>query len=87
MVFMKKGGFIGSVDWKKFVNQSSLTDTESVENNFFHFEKQVEDTFHERQKKLIEKGVSFHALDITGLEWIEIDTKEDFDLARNMQKL
>ena len=59
-VFMKKGGFIGSVDWKKFVekfaNQSSLTDTESDENNFFHFEKQVEDTFHERQKKLIEKG-------------------------------
>ena len=53
-VFMKKGGFIGSVDWKKFVNQSSLA--ESVENNFFHFEKQVEETFHERQKKLIEKG-------------------------------
>jgi len=31
---------------------------------------------------LIEKGVSFHALDITGSKWVEIDTKEDFDLAK-----
>ena len=37
-------------------------------------------------ERLIEKGESFYALDITGLEWVEIDTKEDFDLAKNMQK-
>ncbi len=29
-------------------------------------------------EKLIEKDTSFHALDITGLDWTEIDTKEDF---------
>ena len=35
-------------------------------------------------ERLIEKGASFHALDITGLEWVEIDTKEDFDLAKKI---
>ena len=37
-------------------------------------------------ERLIEKGASFHALDITGLVWVEIDTKEDFELAKNIQK-
>jgi len=37
-------------------------------------------------ERLIGKGESFHALDITGLDWVEIDTKEDFDFAKNMQK-
>ena len=37
-------------------------------------------------ERLIEKGESFHALDITGLAWVEIDTKEDFVLAKNIQK-
>ena len=31
-------------------------------------------------ERLIEKNVSFHALDISGLKWVEIDTHEDFDL-------
>lgn len=29
-------------------------------------------------ERLIEKGVPFHALDISGLRWTEIDTHEDF---------
>jgi len=29
-------------------------------------------------ERLIEKDVPFHALDISGLKWTEIDTKEDF---------
>ncbi len=33
-------------------------------------------------ERLVKKGVSFHALDITGLQWIEIDTKKDFTLAK-----
>ncbi|MDP2162553.1 MAG: phosphocholine cytidylyltransferase family protein [Flavobacterium sp.] len=37
-------------------------------------------------ERRIEKGESFHALDITGLDWVEIDTKEDFELAKNIQK-
>ncbi len=32
-------------------------------------------------ERIIEKGVPFHALDISGLEWTEIDTKEDFRTA------
>ena len=32
-------------------------------------------------ERLIEKGVAFHAVDITGLKWTEIDTREDFDTA------
>ncbi len=29
-------------------------------------------------ERLIEKNVPFHALDISGLKWTEIDTKDDF---------
>ena len=29
-------------------------------------------------ERLIEKGVPFYALDISGLKWTEIDTREDF---------
>jgi choline kinase len=32
-------------------------------------------------ERLIEKDMPFHALDISGLKWIEIDTKEDFLMA------
>ena len=32
-------------------------------------------------EQLMEKDVPFHALDITGLEWTEIDTIQDFDAA------
>jgi len=35
-------------------------------------------------EKLIKKGEFFYALDITELEWVEIDTKEDFDLAKRI---
>ena len=31
-------------------------------------------------ERLIEKNVPFHALDISGLKWVEIDTHEDFNL-------
>jgi len=35
-------------------------------------------------ERLIEKNVSFYALDISGLKWVEIDTPEDFDFGRKM---
>ena len=31
-------------------------------------------------ERLIEKNVPFYALDIPGLKWFEINTREDFDL-------
>lgn len=34
--------------------------------------------------RLVEKGVHFHALDITGMNWTEIDTAEDFATANEM---
>jgi len=37
-------------------------------------------------ERLIEKNVPFYALDISGLKWTEIDTKEDFITAENMFK-
>ena len=36
--------------------------------------------------RLIKKNVPFYALDISGLKWTEIDTKEDFIAAENMFK-
>ncbi|MFT7652074.1 MAG: choline kinase [Candidatus Azotimanducaceae bacterium] len=35
-------------------------------------------------ERLIEKDVPFYALDISGLKWIEIDTKEDFVTAKEI---
>jgi len=35
-------------------------------------------------ERLIAKGVAFHAVDITGLEWTEIDTRQDFDVAEKI---
>ncbi len=35
-------------------------------------------------ERLIEKNVPFYALDISGLKWTEIDTKEDFITAENI---
>jgi len=35
-------------------------------------------------ERLIEKNVPFHALDISGLKWTEIDTKEDFIMAEKI---
>lgn len=35
-------------------------------------------------ERLMEKDVPFHALDITGLKWSEIDTKQDFDAAEKI---
>lgn len=34
--------------------------------------------------RLVEKGIPFHALDITGMKWTEIDTAEDFASANAM---
>lgn len=35
-------------------------------------------------ERLIDKGVPFYALDISGLKWTEIDTKEDFGVAEKL---
>ncbi len=35
-------------------------------------------------ERLIEKKVPFHALDISGLKWVEIDTKKDFSEAKKI---
>ena len=37
-------------------------------------------------ERLIEKNIPFYALDISGLKWTEIDTKEDFITAENLFK-
>jgi choline kinase len=34
-------------------------------------------------ERLMKKGVPFYAIDITGLKWTEIDTKQDFQIAEN----
>ena len=49
--------------------------------------KNYQEYYEAAYERLIEKGVFFHALDITGFKWVEIDTKRDFDLANDMQKL
>lgn len=51
---------------------------------FKDLEKMMEDKenlqnyYESSYARLIEKNIPFHALDITGLSWVEIDTKTDF---------
>ena len=44
-------------------------------------EKNHQEYYEGAYERLIEKNVPFHALDISGLKWTEIDTKEDFKTA------
>ncbi len=43
-----------------------------------------QDYYEAAYERLIEKNVPFYALDISGLKWTEIDTKEDFITAEKM---
>jgi choline kinase len=40
--------------------------------------------YEEAYARLVDKGMPFHALDITGMKWTEIDTPEDFAAANAM---
>jgi len=42
--------------------------------------KNHEEYYEGAYERLIEKNVPFYALDISGLNWVEIDTRKDFDL-------
>lgn len=45
------------------------------------YKKNHQEYYEAAYEQLMEKDVPFHALDITGLEWTEIDTIQDFDAA------
>ena len=57
---------------------------------FAELEKMMEDVQNHQEyyeaayERLIEKNVPFYALDISGLKWTEIDTKEDFITAEKI---
>jgi choline kinase len=44
----------------------------------------AQDYYEAAYEQLVDKGIPFHAIDITGLDWTEIDTVEDFDAANTM---
>jgi choline kinase len=46
--------------------------------------RHAQDYYEAAYARLIEKSIPFHALDITGLQWTEIDTAEDFAAANAM---
>ena len=43
-----------------------------------------QDYYEAAYERLIAKDVAFHAIDITGLNWIEIDTQDDFTAANQI---
>lgn len=43
-----------------------------------------QDYYEAAYERLVDQGTPFHALDITGLDWTEIDTAEDFAAANTM---
>ena len=42
--------------------------------------KNHQEYYEDAYERLIVNNVPFYALDISGLKWVEIDTREDFDL-------
>ena len=48
------------------------------------YKKNHQEYYEAAYEQLMEKDVPFHALDITGLEWTEIDTIQDFDAAEKI---
>lgn len=52
--------------------------------NMMQDEQNHQQYYEAAYERLIEKDVPFYALDISGLQWIEIDTKEDFINAENI---
>lgn len=44
-------------------------------------EKNLQEYYEGAYERLIKRGVAFHAVDITGLKWTEIDTRQDFETA------
>ena len=42
--------------------------------------KNHQEYYESAYERLIEKNVPFYVLDISGLRWVEVDTREDFDL-------
>ncbi len=64
--------------------------SEAAQSLFSELELMMEDEQYHQEyyeaayERIIEKGVPFHALDITGLRWTEIDTIEDFATAEKI---
>lgn len=52
--------------------------------NLMKDEKNYNEYYDDSYTTLVEKGIPFHAVDITGLKWVEIDTHEDFQRAQNL---
>ena len=44
----------------------------------------LQDYYEAAYERLIADGFAFHAVDITGLAWTEIDTRQDYDLANQL---
>ena len=47
-------------------------------------EHNLQEYYEGAYERLIGKDVAFHALDITGLKWTEIDTRQDFNVAEEL---
>ncbi|MDI6799334.1 MAG: phosphocholine cytidylyltransferase family protein [Actinomycetota bacterium] len=81
------------VDPKKAIGESigiERIDASTSRNLFHELETMMEDPsnlnayYEAAYERLIEAGEVFLALDITGLRWVEIDTIEDFNLAKKL---
>lgn len=49
-------------------------------------ESQHQKYYEAAYERLIAKRVAFHAVDISGLDWVEIDTQDDFDAANRVNR-
>ncbi len=52
--------------------------------NLMKDKKNYNEYYDDSYTTLVEKGIPFHAVDITGLKWVEIDTHDDYGRAQKM---
>ncbi len=72
-----------SIGIEKISNETAKLLFAELENMMMD-EKNYQEYYEGGYERLIEKNIPFYALDISGLKWTEIDTREDFIMAEKI---
>lgn len=75
-----KGESIGIEKIGKEAGNVLFAELERLMKNQANWKEYYDDSY----TTLVQKGIPFGAVDITGLQWIEIDTHEDYDRAQKL---
>lgn len=77
---LSTGESIGIEKISKETGKVLFKELENLMRNLTNYQRYYDDSY----TTLVEKGLPFYAVDITGLRWVEIDNFEDFNLATKL---